>query len=66
MNVNKDFVLAEDVEKGMVLKTWMGSLLVVDIKEYIGNLDFVLNIIEFSNGSQMSNTVNCRYQKLFD
>jgi hypothetical protein len=58
----KNKINAQDVKVGMGLKTWFGKHTVVNIIPYIGPFDFVLNILVFSNGSKMSNTINSQYE----
>ncbi|MCM3272614.1 hypothetical protein [Paenibacillus elgii] len=55
-------VAAEDVKAGMGLKTWFGTHTVIRISPYTGPFDFVLNILEFSNGTKMSNEKNAMYK----
>lgn len=55
-------VYAENIKVGMGVKTWFGTHTVINILPYIGPHDFVLNILEFSNGSKMSNERNAVYE----
>ncbi len=55
-------ISAENVKIGMGLKTWFGIHTVVDIKPYNGAFDFILNILVFSNGTEMSNESHAVYE----
>lgn len=48
-------IKATDVKRGDVLKLWFGTHTVTDIKRYIRKLDFILNILVFEDGNEMSN-----------
>lgn len=58
-------VQGQDLKEGMTLKTWMGNKLIMKFKEYKGTLDFVHNIIIFSDGTSMSNS-NQTYDVIID
>jgi hypothetical protein len=55
-------VKAENVKVGLGLKLWFGKHTVVRILPYTGPFDFIINIMEFSNGSKMSNEKNSTYE----
>lgn len=55
-------IKAENVQVGMGIKTWFGTHTVAKIVPYIGNFDFILNILVFSNGTEMSNERYAMYE----
>jgi hypothetical protein len=59
-------VFAEDVKVGMGFKTWFGTHTVIKIHPYNGIFDFALNILEFSNGSKMTNCKSDMYDLVYE
>lgn len=60
-----EIVKGDELKEGMVLKTWFGNKTILKFKEYTGSLDFVKNIIVFTDGSTMSNG-NVSYKVITD
>lgn len=55
-------IKADDVKPGVGLNTWFGKHTVVALLPYTGPFDFILNIMRFSNGTEMSNEANAIYE----
>lgn len=55
-------VFAENLEVGMVVKTWFGNHTITEIKPYTGPFDFVLNILVLSGKTSMSNEQGAVYK----
>lgn len=45
---------ARDIKIGMYLKLWFGTHQLVKIRPYVGPFSFVMGIMLFANGTEMS------------
>lgn len=55
-------VSSENIKIGMGLNMWFGKHTIAGIYPYTGPLDFVINVIHFSNGTVMSNCAGQNYE----
>lgn len=59
-------ITAQEVKVGMVLKTWFGTHTVIKIEPYTGKYDFCINVIAFSNGTEMANERYAMYTQIIN
>ena len=52
---------AEKIKRNDTLYLWFGKKLVSNIVPYDGTIDFILNVIVFSDGTKMSNEKGAVY-----
>ncbi len=58
-------ISGDDLKEGMTIKLWSGNRTILKFKKYTGTLDFVRNIIVFTDGTSMSNG-NAFYDVIID
>lgn len=59
-------ISSSELKAGMSLKTWTGNKTILKLKEYNGSLNFIRNIIIFTDGTEMSNENHACYNLIVD